>query len=155
MPLAAQGRGSLVKALRPSRPLAPRAASRVARTGMRAASDDWELPAYVRETLRNDGELALYRARDPARPGEPSVLLLECAATAHTSMAVRKLAHEYALATELDPTWAVRPRAFRREGHATLVLDDPGGEPLDRLIDGPMELERFLGIAVGLAQAVA
>ena len=35
-----------------------------------------------------------------------------------------------------------------------LVLEDPGGEPLDRLLGQPMELTRFLRFAVGLAAAV-
>src|SRR5271157_5756326 len=35
-----------------------------------------------------------------------------------------------------------------------LVLEDPGGEPLDRLLGQPMELSRFLRFAVGLASAL-
>ncbi|HTX54615.1 MAG TPA: AAA family ATPase, partial [Candidatus Baltobacteraceae bacterium] len=35
-----------------------------------------------------------------------------------------------------------------------LVLEDPGGEPLERLIDGPMEITQCLRIAVGLATAL-
>jgi serine/threonine protein kinase len=35
-----------------------------------------------------------------------------------------------------------------------LVLDDPGGEPLDRLIRGPMELGPFLRLAVSAARAL-
>jgi serine/threonine protein kinase len=34
------------------------------------------------------------------------------------------------------------------------VLEDPGGESLDRLMGGPMELESFLRLAVGIAKAV-
>jgi PAS domain S-box-containing protein len=34
------------------------------------------------------------------------------------------------------------------------VLKDPGGEPLDRLLRGPMELEPFLRLAGGIAKAV-
>jgi serine/threonine protein kinase len=34
------------------------------------------------------------------------------------------------------------------------VLEDPGGEPLGRLIQGPMELGEFLRLAVGLAGAL-
>src|SRR5262249_45992295 len=51
--------------------------------------------------------------------------------------------------------WAVHPRALVYEdGRAILVLDDPGGEPLNRLIHGPMEPGRFLPIAIGLAHAL-
>jgi hypothetical protein len=35
-----------------------------------------------------------------------------------------------------------------------LVLEDPGGEPLDRLLGQPMELSRFLRFAVGLVAAL-
>ena len=35
-----------------------------------------------------------------------------------------------------------------------LILEDPGGEPLDRLLGEPMELSRFLRFAVGLAAAL-
>jgi serine/threonine protein kinase len=36
-----------------------------------------------------------------------------------------------------------------------LVLENPGGEPLDRLIQGPMEITQFLRFAVGLATALS
>ena len=35
-----------------------------------------------------------------------------------------------------------------------LVLEDPGGEPLDGLLGGPMEVERFLRLAIGIAAAL-
>ena len=36
-----------------------------------------------------------------------------------------------------------------------LVLEDPGGEPLGRLLDAPLELTRFLQIAIGLPTALS
>ena len=46
-----------------------------------------------------------------------------------------RLAHEYELKDELDGAWAVRPLELVRErGRTMLVLEDPGGEPLDRLL---------------------
>ncbi len=52
-----------------------------------------------------------------------------------------RLAHEYELRDELDAAWAARPLALAREGGRTaLLLEDPGGEPLERLIGAPMEL---------------
>jgi serine/threonine protein kinase len=36
----------------------------------------------------------------------------------------------------------------------TLVLEDAGGEPLDRLLGRPMELTLFLRLAVGLSAAI-
>jgi hypothetical protein len=50
---------------------------------------------------------------------------------------LERLEHEYALRAVLDPDWAARPVALApRDGRMTLVLEDPGGEPLDRLL-GP------------------
>jgi serine/threonine protein kinase len=39
-------------------------------------------------------------------------------------------------------------------GRTMLVLEDPGGEPLDRLLGGPMEVGTFLRLAVALSGAV-
>ena len=35
-----------------------------------------------------------------------------------------------------------------------LVLEDPGGEPLHRLLGAPMEVGRFLRLAIGIAMAL-
>jgi hypothetical protein len=44
---------------------------------------------------------------------------------------------------------AARPLALVSEGGRTaLLLDDPGGEPLDRLLGAPMEVERFLRLVL-------
>jgi len=64
--------------------------------------------------------------------------------------------HEYSLRAELDRSWAVRPLALSQlNGQMMLVLENPGGEPLDRLIQGPMEMTQFLRFAVGLATALS
>jgi hypothetical protein len=44
-----------------------------------------------------------------------------------------RLEHEYALRAELDRSWAARPLALTQyDNRLALVLEDPGGEPLDR-----------------------
>ena len=43
---------------------------------------------------------------------------------------------------------------MREHGRTMLVLEDPGGEPLGRLLGAPMELERFLRLALGIATAL-
>src|SRR3979490_1167626 len=64
--------------------------------------------------------------------------------------------HEYSLRADLDVSWAVRPLALSQlNGQTMLVLENPGGEPLDRLIQGPMEMTQFLRFAVGLATALS
>jgi len=59
------------------------------------------------------------------------------------------------LRSELDPAWAARPLALaRHQGRPVLVLEDPGGEPLDQLTGTAMELRKFLRVAIGLADAL-
>jgi serine/threonine protein kinase len=49
----------------------------------------------------------------------------------------------------------VRPLALVREnGRTMLVLEDLGGEPLARQLDAPMEMGRFLRLAIGIAAAL-
>jgi serine/threonine protein kinase len=69
--------------------------------------------------------------------------------------ALKKIEHEYSLRDELDSAWAVRSLAVSEQrGETTLVLEDPGGETLDRFVSGPMEMTQFLRLAVGLATAL-
>jgi len=42
----------------------------------------------------------------------------------------------------------------RERGQTMLVLKDPGGEPLDRLIGPPLEIGNFLRLAIGLSAAL-
>ena len=117
-----------------------------------------DLSGYKLEALHKDGELILYRGAHP-RPadGAPSSVLVVGPAGEYASPAtLARLEHEYSLAGELDPRWAVRPVALvRQHGHTMLVLDDPGGQPLDRQLGTPMEMGTFLRLAIGLAGAVA
>ena len=51
-----------------------------------------------------------------------------------------RLIHEFGLKDDLVAAWAVRPlELWRDHGRTMLVLEDPGGEPLSRLLDGPMD----------------
>ncbi|MBV8506823.1 MAG: AAA family ATPase, partial [Alphaproteobacteria bacterium] len=66
-----------------------------------------------------------------------------------------RLAHEYELKDELDGAWAVRPLNLVRDaGRTILVLEDAGGEPLDRLLGAPMEVGRFLRLGSAVAAAL-
>jgi len=111
---------------------------------------------YVLEPLREDEEFVLYRGEHSNQPGSPSVLLLAPAATRPALVTLKKIEHEYSLRHELDSAWAVRPLALSEQrGQTTLVLEDPGGETLDRFLPGPMEIARFLRFAIGLATALS
>ena len=110
---------------------------------------------YVLDVLRKDAEFILYRGEHSKQPSSPSVLLLAPAAMQPALETLRTLEHEYSLRDEVDSAWAVRPMALSEQrGRTTLVLEDPGGETLDRFLPGPMEMMRFLRFAIGLAGAL-
>src|SRR6202008_1759863 len=97
----------------------------------------------------------LYRGQHPNQVDAPSVLLLAPVSTRPAPESLKRMEHEYSLRTELDLSWAVRPLALSQlNGQTMLVLENPGGEPLDRLIQGPMEMTQFLCFAIGLATAL-
>jgi PAS domain S-box-containing protein len=103
-------------------------------------------------SLASPGDFTLHRGSgDGAAP-----LLIVAPAADHPSReAVRRLEHEYELRAALDAKWAARPVALApREGRMELVLEDPGGEPLDRLLGKPMEVTQFLHIALPLVTAI-
>jgi serine/threonine protein kinase len=112
---------------------------------------------YVLEPIRQDAEFTLYRGRQ--RGDQTPVLAVAPAAKQPLPHSLRRLEHEYSLASELEPEWAAKPLALtRHEGRTILVLADPGGEPLDRVLERDKELPpdpaRFLRIAIGLASAL-
>src|SRR6516165_5094477 len=116
-----------------------------------------DLVNYALAPLHEDGELILYRAAhaSPADEGAPSVLVVGPAGEYVSPATLARLEHEYALAAELDPRWAVRPVGLDRyRGRAVLVLEDPGGEPLARLLGAPMEVGAFLRLAISIARAL-
>src|SRR5262249_7011138 len=107
---------------------------------------------YILETIRSDEEFRLDRGRQPGSADAPSVLLLSPVATQPALGTLDRIEHQFALRDEFDSAWAVRPLALSQyRGQLALVLENPGGETLDRLIAGPMGMTQFLRIAVGLA----
>jgi hypothetical protein len=83
--------------------------------------------------------------------------MVALAAEQPSPQSLRQLEHEYSLVADLDPAWAARPLEItRREGRTMLVLKDPGGDPLDRVLarthGQPLELTRSLRIAIGFPQ---
>src|SRR5882762_5892098 len=116
-----------------------------------------DLSEYVFELLRADEELALHRGRPgtPTTSGCRPILLLGAVCEHPAPATLKRLEHEYALERELRSAWAAQPIALtEHQGRTTLVLEDPGGEPLDGLLRAPMELGLFLRVAVGLAVAL-
>ncbi|MDB6010865.1 MAG: domain S-box protein [Gammaproteobacteria bacterium] len=120
------------------------------------------------QRLREDGEYVLLRDRRDGYPGlddlsgglDPanatSVLVLVPVSEHPSPRTLRRLEHEFSLASDLDPRWAARPLALtRREGRNVLLLEDPGGEPLERRIGQRCELAEFLSLAIAITNAVA
>ena len=107
--------------------------------------------------LREAADFILYRGR---QHGDRSPILAVAPATKHPSpQGLRRLEHEYLLASELDSAWAAKPLALtHHEGRTLLIFKDPGGEPLDLVLEReqgqPLDLTRFLRIAIGLAAAL-
>jgi predicted ATPase/signal transduction histidine kinase/CheY-like chemotaxis protein len=121
------------------------------------ATDVPELAVGGYETLHEDGEFVLYRGRHRSSiDGLLHSTLVVAPAREHTDpRSLHRMEHEYSLQAELDPAWAVRPLALSAyQGRSALVLEDPGGEPLSRLVGRPMELGQFLRVAIGLAGAL-
>ena len=108
------------------------------------------------QVLWEDGERVFSRGWRLDDNGNRLAVLLVAPAADHPSRSrLDRLAHEYELKDELDGAWAARPLALMRDaGRTVLVLDDPGGEPLDRLLGGPMEVGRFLRLAIAVTSAL-
>jgi serine/threonine protein kinase len=106
--------------------------------------------------LWEDDERVVCRAwRRDADGGRRAVLAVFHALEHPSPANLDRPAHEYALKDELDGAWAVRPLELGRDrGRTMLVLEDPGGEPLQRLIGAPMEMGRFLRLAISIARAL-
>jgi hypothetical protein len=112
-----------------------------------------ELSTSGLKSFRENAEFVLYRGRSDA---DPRHIFVVAPLSKHPAQgALRRLEHEYSLRTRLDPAWAVVPLALVREkGQTMLVLEDPGGQPLDLLFERPLELTEFLHISIGLANAL-
>ncbi|AUT75951.1 protein kinase [Paraburkholderia hospita] len=107
------------------------------------------------QILWEDGDRVVCRGRRDGEDGSQNVLLVRPAGEHPLPAAFDRLVHAFGLKDELDGAWAVRPLDLVREGGRTLlVLEDPGGEPLARLLGAPMEMGEFLPLAVGIAAAL-
>ena len=98
-----------------------------------------DFSAYEFSSLR-EGQYTLHRGlSDHLEP----ILLLACS-DEYPSRSLQRLEHEHSLRGDLDAEWAARPvELVRREGRLTLVLEDPGGRPLERMLGRPMDMTQF------------
>jgi len=106
--------------------------------------------------LWENDEHVFYAAWREANGGERTAVLAVIPASAHpTQGCLDRLANENELKEELASEWALHPLELVHErDRSVLLLENPGGEPLDRLLGAPMELGRFLRFAIGIANAM-
>src|SRR5262249_7728616 len=87
------------------------------------------------QILWEDGERVFRRGWRQEDDGERRAVVIVVPATEHPSRSsLDRLTHEYELKDDLGGEWAVRPLDLVHDaGRTMLVLEDGGGEPLDRL----------------------
>jgi hypothetical protein len=104
-----------------------------------------------------DGERVIYRGWRDGTDGDRKPALAVVPATKHlAARAIDCLAHEYSLRAELDGAWAAGPiELIGKPERIMLLLEDPGGEPLEQFLGAPTELGRFLRLAVSIATALS
>jgi hypothetical protein len=97
------------------------------------------------QVLSEDSDHRFCRAWHLGTNGDPRSVLVVLPAAEHPAPTIlERLAHEYSLRDYLDAAWAARPFELLSEhGRRMLLLEDPGGEPLEPLLSGPIEVGRF------------
>ena len=105
------------------------------------------------EVLSEDGERVLCRGWRRGVDGNRRAVLVVLPAAEHPSPSnLDRFAHEFGLKIELDGAWAAQPLELVHDGgRPMLVLEDAGGEPLDQSLGAPMDMGRFLRVAIGIA----
>jgi len=112
-----------------------------------------QLLRNVLETLWEDGDFVLSRCSLAGEPG--SVLVLAPASERPAPRIIARLEHACALREKLDPSSVARPlRVVQHRGLPALLMEDPGGKLLARLLGHPWELPQFLRVASGVAAAL-
>jgi hypothetical protein len=111
---------------------------------------------YVLEPIREGPDFTLYRGRQRGNPTP-----ISDSTRRRTSVAPESPPAQAGILARrrIRSAWAAKPLALTsNEGRITFILTDPGGEPLDRVLERhqeqPLHLTRFLRIAVGLAVAL-
>ncbi|WP_213957808.1 PAS domain-containing protein [Variovorax sp. dw_954] len=101
--------------------------------------------------LHDDGETLLMRHTFDAGRTE-----LSRRPRAHLSLAGRqRLQHEFALRNRLQTSWAAVPLELDATAERpALRTTDPGGVLLEHVIGQPWDIDQFLRVAVGIAEAI-
>jgi serine/threonine protein kinase len=102
------------------------------------------------QILSEDSERMFCRAWRQSGDGDRYAVFVVLPTKKHPSRSnLDRLIHEYDLKDELDGALAVRPLELVHQRDRTmLVLEDNGGEPLERLLVAPLQVGHFLHLAV-------
>ena len=97
------------------------------------------------QILWEDGERIFCRTWRDGADGHLLGAIAVVPAEEHpTPRSIDRLRHEYELKDHLDSAWAARPLDLVRDaGRTMLVLQDSGGEPLERLLNAWVTLCAF------------
>src|SRR5262245_39065552 len=108
------------------------------------------------ELLWEDDERVFYKRIHNGSGRDPITdLVVLPAAPRPTANSINRFTHEDELKADLAESWAVRPLELMCEhGQLALILKDTGGEPLQRFIATPMQVGKFLQLAVAITAAL-
>ena len=109
------------------------------------------------EVLWQAGGRAFCRLGRDCHAGQRHAFIPLVTGSEHPTLeSINRLTREYELKDYLAADWALRPVELVRErGRTMLVVEYVGGERLDRLVGEPMEVGRFLRLAVALSSALS
>lgn len=113
------------------------------------------MASYALGERLHDGRTTVYRA---VRESDLQPVVLKVLDAASRPRELARLEHEFELGRALDTPAVVKALALDAlNGRPVLVLEDVGGESLDRLLkaSGALPVGRFLPLAVRIARAVA
>ena len=107
----------------------------------------------VWQLLLLDGELAHYRISHADTSQQWRAVR---PASNASGSAARRLEHEFSLADQLMPQWALQPLALLPASEGPwLVLEDFGAQALHEPAEAALPVDRFLQLAIGAADALA
>jgi PAS domain S-box-containing protein len=88
-------------------------------------------------------------------PGHSPRLMVWPAREHPSASSLAKIENAFALRGDLDSTWSARPlEIVKFRGRPALLVEEPDGEFLDKMICGPMAMAEFLRLAIGIASAL-
>lgn len=106
----------------------------------------------IREVLSRSNRAVVYRG---IRVADGKPVVLKVLAAQHRPQHLTWLKNEHEIGALLGDRSAVRTLGLETyEGRLALVMEDFGGASLSGLLGAPMELARFLPLAIGIAAAV-